>query len=209
MAIARANNSILKVISGGGMTPIKGTVELFGKTYSTIKINGLEWICENLDYKWDGLIIEYSYSTSPHAVYVDNDESLWGWNSRKCGLLYNYEAKNYINNILSDGWRVPSILDLYKLTDSVIDFVNAGTKLAKAVDWSSLGGTNTIGFSELPCGAMVDNAMQDENNGYYIHLNENYRVMAYCRSYNVFPTAVEYGNYFSSWFLPIRLCRNT
>ena len=63
------------------------------KVYKTVKIGNLQWMCENLEYKWDGLLIgtehlDGSYD-DPVAAYREDDESTWGWNGRKCGLYYN------------------------------------------------------------------------------------------------------------------------
>lgn len=214
MTIARANNSILKVISGGGMTPIKGTVELFGKTYPTIKINGLEYLCENLDYKWQGLSIGYTDSSIPAALYQNNDESTWGWEDRKCGLLYNYEAMSYLDDtILSNSdWRVFTKDDFGSLLISTKSYYECAPILCENVEWASSvwNGTNDLGFNGKPCGAYIDNHSENENTGIYLQIKTGVRDFAYRRyghneDYRLFTV----GTYSGKWFTPIRLCRNT
>ena len=186
---------------GGGFTPISGSVELFGKVYNTVKINGLEWICENLDYKWDGLAIGHN-TTSQQACYTQDNESLWGWNGRKCGLLYNKSAKEQLSNNLID-WRIPSLSDYDKLCVATKSYFDAYYKLTKNVDWSSRNGDDIFDFSEMPCGA-YESGWQDINEGWYIHSQSN--IMVYSRPYPEY--TFMYGHYYGNWYLPIRLCRD-
>lgn len=187
----------------GGFTPISGSVELFGKIYNTIKINGLEWICENIDYKWDGLLIGHN-TTSPQACYPQDDESLWGWNGRKCGLLYNKNAKIQLNGILND-WRVGSLNDYDKLLLSCGSYFNANKNLTKSSDWSSLVGLDTIGFSELACGA-YESLFYETNTAWYVHVNDINADMITCRPEENY--RINYSQYTANWYLPIRLCRD-
>lgn len=185
----------------GGYTPISGSVELFGKVYNTIKINGLEWICENLDYKWDGLAIGHN-TTSPQACYPQDNESLWGWNGRKCGLLYNKAAKEELANNLNT-WRIPSSSDFDKLFISLNTYFDVSYKLTKNSVWSSRTGDNEIGFSELPCGA-YESGWVGITDSWYIHSQSNLLITSTpTYSYTVLPST-----YFGNWYMPIRLCRD-
>jgi uncharacterized protein (TIGR02145 family) len=106
-------------------------------------------------------------SETPRANYYDNDETTYGWNGRKCGLLYNWQALHYLDEnsdtMLPDGWRVPTKGDWTSLTNEVGGSSTAGTKLKAAnVSWaSSWGGTDDYRFSVLPA-------------GYYDNNSENY-----------------------------------
>ena len=149
--------------------PSYGSVVIGDKTYRTVIIGNQEWIVENLDWAWTGLDVgsEGTSSDTPKANYYDNDETTYGWDGRKCGLLYNWQALHYLDEnsdtMLPDGWRVPTKGDWTSLTNEVGGSSTAGTKLKAAnVSWaSSWGGTDDYGFSVLP-------------GGYYDNNSENY-----------------------------------
>lgn len=149
--------------------PSYGSVVIGGREYRTVIIGNQEWIVENLDWAWAGLDVgsEGTSSDTPKANYYDNDETTYGWNGRKCGLLYNWQALHYLDEnsdtMLPDGWRVPTKGDWTSLTNEVGGSSTAGTKLKAAnVSWaSSWGGTDDYGFSVLPA-------------GYYNNNSENY-----------------------------------
>jgi uncharacterized protein (TIGR02145 family) len=202
----------------GGYTPIKDTTELFGKTYNTIKINGLEWICENLDYAWEGLNINSSNNSSPGARYTEQNESVWGWNGRKCGLQYNTAAKIYLqNNILPNvagNWRVPSVTDAEKLITSVIShgFSNVGQSLSKTVEWGTYVGTDIIGFSELPCGGWANPGDDGDGQNWHMGLIDGGTTNIFLSNYNpggYLSLSVNIGDYTPNyWHICIRLCRD-
>ena len=168
----------------GDYTPIQGSVELFGKVYDTIKINGLEWICQNLDYKWSELLIGHNTSTQ-QACYVNDDENTWGWNGRKCGLLYNNAAMKYLqeNILVNSEWRVCTIDDLGKLASSTNDYFNTGFHLVSDETWSTIRGDDKISFKGKPCGALVESD-GSVNVGSAIYINtytNNSKCMTYYR----------------------------
>ena len=89
-------------------------VEIGGRKYRTVKIGNQLWMAENLDYKFTGCDIGAAgIPSTPAAWYYDNDESTYGVNGNKYGLLYNQYAVDYLNQHLSElgipsGWHVPS-----------------------------------------------------------------------------------------------------
>lgn len=97
-----------------------GGVDIDGVTYKTVKINGVEWLAENLDYKWDGLSIgDPSVSQdAPQACYYNNNENLFGRNNKKYGLLYNWPAILQIDQLI-DGWHVPTQSELQALYNAL------------------------------------------------------------------------------------------
>jgi uncharacterized protein (TIGR02145 family) len=124
------------------------------RAYPTVQIGNLIWTTENIDYKWNGLHIatgnrEYSGDT-PYGSYYGNNESTYGVNGKKYGLLYNYPAAEYINSILTNGWRVATASDFSALFNSAV-VNNDQSKLRTTTEWTTPG-TNTSGFSALPCG---------------------------------------------------------
>lgn len=206
MAATYSQNGV--IVKPKENTIVQGSVELFGKTYTTIKINSLEWICENLDYKWSELPIGHD-TISQQACYINDDETTWGWDGRKCGLLYNNAAMKYLqeNLLVNSEWRVCTLDDLNKLARYIPDYFNVGYHLTKQESWSSLDGDDSIGFGEKPCGAL-SNRFVETGDAFYINIysNTSSKYMAYRRPSEFY--IFIYGEYFSNWFTPIRLVRD-
>ena len=177
-------------------------------------MNGLEWICENLDYRWDGLGSSYTTSSTPSAIYQDNNETLWGWNNRRCGLLYNLEAMRYLNDTIlaNSDWRVFTLNDLDSLVIATNSVYDCGLRLCENVDWSdsSWDGTNDLGFNLKPYGAYVNNRTEYKLTGALLHLNvqgtTKYMVSRRPSDFEM-PNLITYSTYNAMWFLAIRLCR--
>ena len=130
-----------------------------GKAYKTVAMpDGKVWLAENLDYKFCNIGGSGDPSTA-NAWYYDNDESTYGWNGYKCGLLYNWYAVKFLNDnrsYLCPGWHVPTDDEWSSLVTAC--GASAGAKL-KALDNSvALGfpsgwnGTDDYGFSIMPSG---------------------------------------------------------
>lgn len=148
---------------GDSPTPPAPTheVTIGGRTYPTVSMpDGNEWLAVNLDFAWTGLSVPTSgaaSSTDPQAMYYEYDESTYGWNGHKCGLLYNWYAVDYLEQHKSElfpGWHVPTTEEWGALATAVGGTSTAGTKLKAAnVSWaSSWGGTDDYGFAALPAG---------------------------------------------------------
>lgn len=136
-----------------------GSADIGGRTYRTVNIGGVEWLAENLDFKFSGCNIGGSGTPStPNAWYYDNDEATYGIDGvRKCGLLYNWYACKLLNDnraTLIPGWHVPTNDEWTALANAVGGTSTAGTKLKAAnVSWAtSWGGTDDYGFGVLPAG---------------------------------------------------------
>lgn len=150
-------NSIDLGGGGGG-----DTVEIGGKVYRAVQMpDGNIWLGENLDYQFPGCVIGASgdSDTEPRGNYYDNDEELWGWNGRKCGLLYNYPAVQYMNDhcgTLFPGWHVATNTEWNDLDGALGGYSgDSGSKIsAVRADWmvSSWRGTDDYGFTGLPGG---------------------------------------------------------
>ena len=132
-------------------------VEIGGRKYPVVKIGNQLWIAHNLDWAWEGLVVGSSTSSSQQrANYFNNDESTYGWNGRKYGLLYNSPAIAYLDTILSDGWRTATSTDW----DTLI--TNTGSTSKESADnlrsddmpWNTpLQGYNIYGMNMLCSGA--------------------------------------------------------
>lgn len=133
-----------------------------GREYRTVIIGGKEWLAENLDFKFSGLAVGQSgTSTSePRANYYQNSESTYGVNGNKYGLLYNWVAAKYLEDNKSQlipGWHVPTNVEWDELVTAVGGTSIAGTKLKSTTDWSSGAGTDDYSFSAYPAGGYHSN----------------------------------------------------
>ena len=141
----------------------EGTADIGGRTYRTVNVGGVEWLAENLDFKFSGCNIGGSGTPStPNAWYYNNDEATYGIDgTRKCGLLYNWYAVKLLEDnksTLCPGWHVPTTSEWDALATAVGGTSTAGTKL-KAIDGAADGswptgwnGTDDYGFAALPAG---------------------------------------------------------
>lgn len=169
MAVVSYNGSRLRIGSSCVVYDSLVSKVIIGtKIYPTVNMpDGKTWLAVNLDLAWDGLSIPTSGGTTyvePQAMYYNYDESTYGWNGYKCGLLYNYYAVEYMEAnkaTLFPGWHVSTDDEWDALEDALGE--HAGTKL-KAIDgsagynWpSGWNGTDTYGFKALPGGYMGSN----------------------------------------------------
>lgn len=128
-----------------------------GRKYKAVKIGSQIWLAENLDYKFSGCVVGASGTSSsePRGNYYDNDETTYGLNGNRYGLLYNQVAAKYLNNnssLLPSGWRVPSVSDYNILASAVGDVSIVGTKLKSKIGWVDGAGTDYYGFDAVPSG---------------------------------------------------------
>lgn len=137
-----------------------GTDIIGGRTYHTVTIGGTTWLAENLDFKFSGLVVGSSGTSSsePRANYYYNDESTYGEHGNKYGLLYNWIAVKYLednkNTLIGEStkWRVPTNADWDALANAVGGSSIAGTKLKSTTGWNSGNGDGTYDFNGFPAG---------------------------------------------------------
>ena len=130
-----------------------------GRKYRTVQIGSQIWLAENLDFKWPGLTVGGTgVPSTPAAWYYDNNEALWGIDApRKCGLLYNGFAVQYLETnktSLCPGWHVPSRTEWNDLFAAVGGVSTAAKQLkAKDVSWATgWNGLDSFGFTVFPAG---------------------------------------------------------
>lgn len=161
MIILVKNNKILKTnrkIFVIPEQPAGNFVTIGGREYPIVQIGRQWWMAENLDYKWEGLKVGLSGTSDSEqrANYYDNDESIYGVNGNKYGLMYNWIAVDYIEQnkaTICLGWRVPSSDDFNTLANSVGGSSIAGTKLKSTTGWYESGnGDDSYGFNAFPAG---------------------------------------------------------
>lgn len=159
------------VYNGAGVYKSKSKpnkIELGGKIYPLVEINGLLWTVYNLDFIFDNLNVgDHFLPNSSAAWYYNNDENNYGWNGRKYGLLYNFYAVQELESLLPPCFRLPTNDEW----NSLRNFVNNNStslkekNLSYAPNW---GGDNTLGLSILPSGARLGTGFYNSPNyGHY------------------------------------------
>ena len=207
------------------LTPEIPGVVIGGRKYQTIIIGNQEWMTENLDYKFDGLEIngESTWNGEKVAWYYDNDETTYGENGNKYGLLYNWYALKYLDDnkatLLPDGWRAPTKSDFDTLFNTLnfdIDTQYNGSTPFRSIDgWNGVAGTNEYGLNVVPAGWKYGGGFGYVHNAAYIGAvdkqpNDNYR--AWCLrlggEYSGQATDIYYNNYQLTMGCSVRLVRD-
>ena len=108
------------------------------QTYRTVKIAGLEWMGDNLNYKTEGSF-----------CYKDDDDQCMVY-----GRLYTWDAAK---KACPAGFRLPTHADFESLwTAAGADF-NAGYLIKADYGWSGdTNGNDTLKFSAMPAGNRFD-----------------------------------------------------
>ena len=108
------------------------------QTYRTVKIAGLEWLGDNLNYKTEGSF-----------CYKDDDDQCMVY-----GRLYTWDAAK---KACPAGFRLPTHADFESLwTAAGADF-NAGYLITADYGWSGdTNGNDTLKFSAMPAGNRFD-----------------------------------------------------
>lgn len=111
-----------------------------GQSYDIVKIGGLTWFAENLNFATGG------------SVCPEGDSR----NCDKYGRLYTWDVAQAA---CPEGWRLPDSADFATLVEQAggSDFANgmavAGEKLKSTGGWFKKGdGTDALGFNALPAG---------------------------------------------------------
>lgn len=163
-------------------------VTIGGRVYRTVVIENQEWLAENLDYKFSGLIVgeNGTSETEPKANYYNNNEATYGVNGNKYGLLYNWPAAKYLNQnkaiLLPEGWHVPTTTEWNTLATAVGGASTAGTKLKSTTGWSSGAGTDDFGLTVYPAGYYGGSFYDLGSSTGFWTITENGSIFAY-RSY--------------------------
>ena len=143
-------------INGTGVTDVEGTF------YTSIKINGVEWMKKNLNvskYKNGDVIPQVSDAAAWSALttgawcYYENDSA----NGPVYGKLYNWYAVNDPRGLAPAGWHIPTDVEWSSLTTFLGGEAVAGQKIKEdgTTNWaasSAAYGTNQAGFTALPSG---------------------------------------------------------
>jgi uncharacterized protein (TIGR02145 family) len=147
------------VLGNGVFVPGNGVTDIDGTVYTSIVINGQEWMQQNLavtKYRnGDPIPTGLSNTTwqnttsGAYAIY-DNVAA----NNTTYGKLYNWYAVNDSRGLCPTGWHVPSDAEWTTLATSLGGSSVAGGKMKSTTGWTSpnTGATNESGFTALPGG---------------------------------------------------------
>ncbi len=146
-------------VGNGTYVPGNGATDIDGNTYTSIIINGQEWMQQNLavtkyrngdpiptglsDATWTNAI------SGAFAIY-NNDAA----NNTLYGKLYNWHAVNDSRGLCPTGWHVPSDAEWTTLETNLGGSSVAGGKMKATTGWNSpnTGATNESGFTGFPGG---------------------------------------------------------
>ncbi len=163
--------------SGGGGNGIyisgNGVTDIDGNTYSSIIINGQEWMAENLrTTKYaNGDVIpnitdgtQWTNLSTGAWSHYNNDPSY----ENPYGKLYNFYSVIDIRNVCPSGWHAPSDSEWITLMTSLGGQNVAGGKMKSTGTqyWLSpnADASNISGFSALPGGYRYDTGFFDLGN---------------------------------------------
>jgi len=160
--------------NGGGnnnselFTQGQGVTDIQGRNYTTIVINGKEWMQENLGVKRfrNGDWMTSALQWQLNAIIDSSSYFDYQWNQVNntiYGSLYNWHAVNDSRGICPTGWHVATNEDWA----SLINFLDpnaqggevnniAGGKMKISDFWlePNIGATNESGFTALPGGSV-------------------------------------------------------
>lgn len=183
---------------GGGVAYIK----IGGRNYKYVRIGDKLWLAENLEYSID--------SSGTQKYYTDDQYK------HQCGLYYDWTKaiflENNKNDLLPDGWRVPTRTDFASLKNYL---GSEGARQIKIQDGTiannfpnDWGGDNTTNFSALPSANSVNNFEYFGTRAYYWSITEYSTTHAYTMLLkNDDPEIIENWNV-KTGCMSIRLCKD-
>jgi uncharacterized protein (TIGR02145 family) len=146
-------------VGNGTYVPGNGATDIDGNTYTSIIINGQEWMQQNLavtkyrngDPIPTGLSNTTWQNTTNGAYAIYNNDAA---NNTLYGKLYNWYAVNDSRGLCPTGWHVPSDAEWTTLETNLGGSSVAGGKMKATTGWNSpnTGATNESGFTGFPGG---------------------------------------------------------
>ncbi len=192
-------------VGNGTFIPGNGATDIDGNTYTSIIINGQEWMQQNLavtkyrngDPIPTGLSNTTWQNTTNGAYAIYNNDPT---NDATYGKLYNWFTTVDSRGLCPTGWHVPSDAEWSALINYLDPSANggdtwpnvAGGKLKSTTGWNygNEGATNESGFTGLPGGCRFDDGSYNYigNYGYwwgsteYASTSAWYRLLYYYNS---------------------------
>ena len=158
-ALTSNAQGLVSCVGGNGTyVPGNGATDIDGNTYTSIIINGQEWMQQNLavtkyrngDPIPKGLRKTTWKNTTSGAYAIYNNNAA---NNTLYGKLYNWYAVNDSRGLCPTGWHVPSDAEWTTLETNLGGSSVAGGKMKATTGWNSPNtGTNESGFTGLPSG---------------------------------------------------------
>ena len=178
-------------VGNGTYVPGNGATDIDGNTYTSIIINGQEWMQQNLavtkyrngDPIPTGLSNTTWQNTTSGAYAIYNNDAA---NNTLYGKLYNWYAVNDGRGLCPTGWHVPSDAEWTTLENNLGGSGVAGGKMKSTTGWTSpnTGATNSSGFTAFPGGCRNSNGTYDGigNFGFWWSSSESGSGSAWTRS---------------------------
>ena len=178
-------------VGNGTYIPGNGTTDIDGNTYTSIIINGQEWMQQNLavtkyrngDPIPTGLSNTTWQNTTSGAYAIYNNDAA---NNNLYGKLYNWHAVNDSRGLCPTGWHVPSDAEWTTLETNLGGSSVAGGKMKATTGWNSpnTGATNSSGFTAFPGGYRDGNGSYSDIGvyGLWWSSSENDSASAWIRS---------------------------
>ena len=221
-------NTINDVINGSCVcagTPLingvyamgNGATDIDGNTYTSIIINGQEWMQQNLavtkyrngDPIPTGLSNTTWQNTTNGAYAIYNNDAA---NNTLYGKLYNWYAVNDSRGLCPTGWHVPSDAEWTTLETNLGGSSVAGGKMKSTTGWNSpnTGATNESGFTGLPGGARSNDGTYSNigSYGYWWSSTENYSSDAWYRGLGYYGSSVFRSYYNKRYGFSVRCVRD-
>jgi uncharacterized protein (TIGR02145 family) len=176
-----------------------GVTDIDGNTYTSIIINGQEWMQKNLTvtkYRNGDPIptgldnATWSSTTSGAYAIYNNDPA----NNIMYGKLYNWYVVNDSRGVCPTGWHVPSDLEWSAFINYLDPNANGGDvwpntsggKIKATTGWNSpnVGATNVSAYSGLPGGSRYQNGSYNVigGEGFWWTSTENDSIYAWFRT---------------------------
>jgi len=153
-----------------------GTItDVDNNTYKTVKINGQEWMAQNLRTSryFDNSFIDKVIDS---ASWVNTTDGAWIWYNNDFnyetpyGKLYNWHAVNS-GKLCPENWHVPSENEWMAMRDSLLMFTPPGGALKErdTDHWNSpnTGANNQTGFTGIPGGLRPGGYQSLGEHGYF------------------------------------------
>ncbi len=161
-------------VCAGSLISLKANpllLDIEGNEYPFVNINDQTWMQENLNvsrYRNGDIIpqvrdsLQWANLTTGAWCYYNNDPST----EQAYGKLYNWYAVNDSRGLAPFNWKIPAIIDINNLADTLGGNGIAGGKLKEdgLLHWNNqnVGASNSTDFRALPGGSRVNSLYRNK-----------------------------------------------
>ena len=150
---------VYKDAGGGGGREILG-LQFGGLVYPVAKLGNKYWTTQNLLF-YDGTMTHSGTITNSSKQYVEHGGG--GSLDYSYGLYYNQKSIEYIDTLLTDGWRVPFKSDVQDLVDTI-----GGNNKGRDIISFAYGGNKQTEFNLYAFGRIYVSTTFDFDNVAYL-----------------------------------------